>query len=177
LFASFLFYFLDESFMFSFKYFLLTASAAAVGVKGTISSGDNADSPSQVHLALGGPGEFSVTWFTGNEALISPTCHYGATALDLSSQSVGSSLVYLEGYGAHHSVILTDLVPSSQYFYQCGDQTSEETTALFSFKTPPSATEESVDPLSFLIFGGKEKKYMKQETHMLSAIQSISLLM
>ena len=107
-------------------------------------------------MALGGPGEFSVTWFTVNEALIAPICHFGFTADDLKFAGTGSSLVYLPDHGAHHSVLLTDLQPSTRYYYQCGDEASEYVSALFSFKTPPTATAENSDSLSFLIFGGKK---------------------
>lgn len=117
-------------------------------------SSNEGNDPSQIHLALGGPSEMSVTWFTADDALKTPICRYGDTEDDLKHSSVGSSLVYLPGYGAHHSVVLTGLLSERRYFYQCGDETNKALSDVFHFNTPPTAVSTTTDPLSFLIFGG-----------------------
>ncbi len=141
-------------FMFSVPFLLIVTIVTFCSIS-SISA--DVDTPSQIHLAIGGPESFSVTWFTVNEKLRIPRCFYGVTQDTLTMSSKGSSVVYLRGYGAHHSVILSGLNPDQQYFYQCGDVNSAVTSAVLSFKTPTSSTGNNTDQLSFLIFGGKSK--------------------
>jgi acid phosphatase type 7 len=106
--------------------------------------------PEQMHLAIGGPNEFVAAWYTKDEKA-SSTCVYGLSPDDMSmSSTAGKSVTYLEDWGTHHRATMTDLLPESTYYYQCGDA-EKGMSKTFSFKTLPK--EGNSAPLRFGILG------------------------
>jgi len=86
--------------------------------------------PSQVHIALAGIGEMTVSWATSIKT-DSSTCIYGT---EFEQQASGTQTFLLLQW--HHHVKLTHLKPSVRYNYKCGDHAGGWSEA-FSFKTGP----------------------------------------
>jgi len=99
---------------------------------------------SQVHLAQGkDSSQMTVMWVTA--AVAKSEVRVGLNADDLSSAPVvtGSSSTYTlapTGYpsytsGQLHTAYLTNLLPDTVYYYQCGDTSTGDLSGILSFKT------------------------------------------
>jgi phosphodiesterase/alkaline phosphatase D-like protein len=103
---------------------------------------DNAtalQAPEQVHIATtGDPSEMVVTWVTWGPTPTS-TVEYGTTIGSYGSIATGSTHTYSDGgwVGEIHDVLLTGLVPNTQYFYRVGDS-QEGWSSEFEFRSAPS---------------------------------------
>eukprot|EP00298_Acanthocystis_sp_HF-20_P005691 c15773_g1_i1.p1 GENE.c15773_g1_i1~~c15773_g1_i1.p1 ORF type:complete len:486 (+),score=157.39 c15773_g1_i1:71-1528(+) len=104
--------------------------------------------PEQIHIAIGGPYEMTISWFTYLPTLTS-TVKYGLTSFNLSQSETGNSQEYLKGFGFHHSVTLQNLKPSTRYFYSVGDG-QETFSNVFDFYSPSDSNTQS---FSFACFG------------------------
>lgn len=108
----------------------------------------------QVHIALAGRDEvdgrstsMTVSWNTANE-----TCskvRYGLRPGEYTEERDGNANSYWESW--NHHVLLGELKPDTQYFYQagCGESYSEEK----SFTSAPLTTSLESEPWSFMAFG------------------------
>lgn len=116
----------------------------------TLASAKDSAKPGQMHLAVGGPNEFVAAWYTKDEKA-SSMCLYGLSPNELSmASSDGTSITYLENWGTHHRARMTDLIPDSTYYYQCGDA-DKGMSEVFSFKSLPK--DGNTAPLRFGILG------------------------
>lgn len=108
----------------------------------------------QVHLALAGSCGVRVMFFT-QEAITTPIVRFRKQAdlLDDAAATVaGSSRQYLENYGWHHVVLLSDLQPSTRYYYAVGDSSSSTLSEIFNFRTPDN-DKTSTQPINVAVFG------------------------
>ncbi len=112
----------------------------------------------QVHLAQGtSPTEMSLSCVTPAAA---PTeCVYGLSQDDMPNRVSGTSKSYEYNYSTHpyyqsgalHNAVLTNLKPSTTYFYKCGDLTSDITSGVISFETLPAVGD--FQPIVFGVVG------------------------
>ena len=98
------------------------------------------NTPTQVHLSVAGAGTASpnmmtVTWITADDTA-DRTVQYGTSPSSMTNTVTADSHGYTAGgwIGAIHTATMTDLVPSTQYFYRVGGATSGWSTTL-SFTT------------------------------------------
>jgi len=97
---------------------------------------------SQVHIAQGKtPESMTVSWVTKSER--GSTLWYGLNKTNLDMIQNGHETSYKFDYpndgvyesGTIHHVELTNLKPSTQYFYICGDSNSDTQSSVFNFTT------------------------------------------
>eukprot|EP00039_Didymoeca_costata_P028336 m.20720 g.20720 ORF g.20720 m.20720 type:complete len:487 (-) comp6929_c0_seq1:115-1575(-) len=124
--------------------------------------------PEQIHLAFGNgraesgsPNSMSVSWYT-SDATQTSTVQYGVRGLNMTRTATGYARQYLEGYGYHHHVELTSLLPGREYDYKVGD-TQDGFSTTQSFMSPRNDTDFS---FSVSVFGdmgwlGSEERPMK----------------
>ncbi|XP_064391290.1 uncharacterized protein LOC135339098 [Halichondria panicea] len=156
-----------------FRYFVNDTATKLVAVSSKIHFIDAQNSHLHVHLALTNKhNEMRVQWTTGKECV--PTVHYGRLPDNLNLKATGISRTYaasdmcgppanMSAYfinpGYLHDVLLTDLTPNTQYYYQVsGTGISSET---MTFRTSPYPG--SNLPLTFDIYGDMDiTKYSEQ---------------
>ncbi|XP_015775723.1 PREDICTED: probable inactive purple acid phosphatase 2 [Acropora digitifera] len=117
--------------------------------------------PLQGHIALtGDPTQMRVMWVSGTDDI--PVVHYGKTSL-MFFKAEGSSKTYKKSHmcgppastngftdpGYIHDVLLTDLSPSSQYFYSYGS--SKMMSSIRTFHTQPLTNPD--ETFSFVVYG------------------------
>jgi hypothetical protein len=97
---------------------------------------------SQVHIAQGKtPESMTISWVTKSER--GSTVWYGLNKTKLNIVQTGYETSYKFDYphygvyesGTIHHVELTNLKPSTQYFYICGDSNSDTQSSVFNFTT------------------------------------------
>jgi hypothetical protein len=115
--------------------------------------------PEQIMLALStGPQSMWVSWVTGDAqtgpkvtgldpSSVGSEVYYGTKTGVHSFKAVGRSEIYSQTYtekgllnytsGIIHHVLLTDLLPSTRYYYVCGDQSLSAISKEHEFVTPP----------------------------------------
>jgi len=114
--------------------------------------------PEQVHVSLtGDPTQMVVMWTT-SESTNTSTVLYGLSddPNALSSVATGNQSTYLWGgwVGVLHTVILTDLTPSTQYYYQVGSPGQRISELVYSFvSAPPLSNTSALATYSFAAFG------------------------
>ncbi|KAL0055672.1 hypothetical protein WJX82_003065 [Trebouxia sp. C0006] len=111
----------------------------------------NYNEPTQGHLAYtGNQGEISVQWLTRDAG--NPTVHYGTSSGSLTSTVTGNTTTYTRqdmcgaaansyGWidpGTMNNVILTNLTPSTTYYYTYGDPNFGNFSSQAHFLTPPA---------------------------------------
>jgi hypothetical protein len=134
--------------------------------------------PNQVHVALAGRDAngnhngMAVSWQTQKDTS-SSTVLYGTTPGRYTSSATGYSAVYYETF--HHHVVLENLRPNTQYYYQVGDALggwSQE----FSFKSAP-LSEGGFTPFTFAYFADLGVVHGESSISFLKQIQNnISLI-
>ena len=147
-----------------FRYFRSdTNITKLLALSNTINFENSQNAHLHIHLALtGSPSEMRVQWTTGKNCV--PTVHYGSSPNHLPLKATGVSRTYkasdmcgppanMSAYfidpGYLHDVLLTDLTPNTQYYYQVsGTGVSSE---VMSFRTPPPPGSDG--PFSFIIYG------------------------
>ena len=111
-------------------------------------------SVAQIHMAQGrDPSSMVISWQTAEPS--SSYVRYGLTSDDLSLSSTGNETSYEFEYpplpyytsGTFHHVELTNLTSFTTYYYQCGDETYENSSRVLSFVTMPAVG----DPRSFSV--------------------------
>ncbi|XP_064391303.1 uncharacterized protein LOC135339110 [Halichondria panicea] len=156
-----------------FRYFVNDTATKLVAVSSKIHFIDAQNSHLHIHLALTKKhNEMRVQWTTGKECV--PTVHYGRLPDNLNLKATGISRTYtasdmcgppanMSAYfidpGYLHDVLLTDLTPNTQYYYQVsGTGISSET---MTFRTSPHPGTNL--PLTFDIYGDMDiTKYSEQ---------------
>jgi len=139
-------------------------------------------SVSQIHIAQGlNSKSMTISWLTKDDCFSHVV--YGLDKMNLENIAHGSSSYYEFYYkskyyksGYNHHVLLTDLQPSTQYYYQCGDFTVQLMSNILSFKTLPETGSDT--KITFGIIGD-----IGQTIHSLSTInhlineQNISMIL
>ena len=133
--------------------------------------------PEQIHIAsTGDPTQMVINFVTGEE--ITPTVEYGLVNCQPSSGPVGDMFITMIGYnpevcnftysvigtsssmrtaswqGYLHTVLLSDLTPSTTYWYRVGDPFWDWSTHNFNFTTPPSLPLSPNSRTRIIAFGG-----------------------
>ena len=147
-----------------FRYFISDVTTTKlVALSNTVNFENSQNAHLHIHLALtGSPSEMRVQWTTGKNCV--PTVHYGSSPNHLPLKATGVSRTYkasdmcgppanMSAYfidpGYLYDVLLTDLTPNTQYYYQVsGTGVSSE---VMSFRTPPPPGSDG--PFSFIIYG------------------------
>ncbi len=156
-----------------FRYFVNDTATKLVAVSSKIHFIDTQKAHLHVHLALTSKhSEMRVQWTTGKECV--PIVQYGRSPDNLPFKATGISRTYtasdmcgppanMSAYfidpGYLHDVLLTDLTPNTQYYYQVsGTGISSET---MTFRTSPRPG--SNLPITFEIYGDMDiTKYSEQ---------------
>lgn len=128
-----------------------SASASAASAAPAASS-TGSDVPTAFRIAPAGPSGMRVSWTTQNASATGPLCVYGISPSSMNTTSAtGVTKKYIDGgYGVHSTALLTNLLPSTTYSYQCGDGTTMGRTWSFTTSPAPTAANASV---SLAIFG------------------------
>lgn len=114
----------------------------------------------QVHIAQGLDSRYmTISWLTqnkcyshvayGNNDTLENIVHGSSSTYEFYYNKIDLPKYYKSGY-IHH-VLLTDLEPSTQYYYRCGDFISLSISDIFSFKTLPRPGDDI--KLTFGVFG------------------------
>lgn len=108
----------------------------------------------QIHMAQGNtPSSMAISWVTPH--LTSTEIHYGLNPTELHFTKDGLTSQYTFNYklnenytsGFIHHTYLYDLIPSTIYYYQCGDFSSsiaQDMSGILSFKTLPMIGDSSI---------------------------------
>jgi len=111
--------------------------------------------PSNIHFSILQQDTMAISWMTTQYSNTS-TVNYGTESGNLNFSLTGNSSSYQQSESDrgqnvvffHHTVILPNLSPSEQYFYQCGDAYGGW-SPVYSFSTPPN----SYVPTTVAIYG------------------------
>lgn len=113
---------------------------------------------SQVHIAQGkSPDIMMISWIT--KSIRGSTVWYGINSSNLNKIQYGYETSYNFNYpkkgvyesGTIHHVELSNLIPSTQYFYICGDIETNTKSNLFNFTTTPNIG--NIFPVTFGVLG------------------------
>jgi len=134
---------------------------------------------SQVHLAMGKtPSTMTIQWATpgsgsASSNVLLSTNSDGTGALQFSGSSSSYSFPVYETWPAYsspkiHTVEVTNLNPSTTYYYQCGDVSANQLSGMLSFTTLPAPGDHS-GMLSFGVIGdlGMTNDSMATLNHMM----------
>jgi hypothetical protein len=121
-------------------------------------------SVSQVHIAQGlTPSSMTISWLTPdkclshvsysmNKEIIDNIVYGSCSSYDYYYANSGASVKYYKSGYIHH-VLLTDLQPNTQYYYQCGDFLMESLSKVLQFKTLPKPGDSNKAGLTFGVIG------------------------
>ena|SRR3990167_7726408 len=91
-----------------------------------------------VHIALAGDNSrMAVSWLTQDQTSTSAVYYGTASGVYTYTATSNSQTSYDSNAGWNHNVVLTGLLPNTQYFYICGDQTYA-LSPQFNFTTYPN---------------------------------------
>jgi len=130
---------------------------------------------SQIHIAQGlTPSSMTISWLTQDNCY--SHVNYGTKNNLLAKYRFGKSITYNFTYILNspnfykssyiHHVLIEELLPSTLYFYRCGDFVNKVKTPILNFTTLPDIGEEK--PMTFGIIGD-----LGQTTNSLSTISHI----
>ncbi len=134
-------------------------------------------SVSQIHIAQGlTPLSMTISWLTPDNCLTNVA--YGLDNNNMGNIVYGSSSYYefyykktgIQNYyksGYIHHVLLTDLEPSSEYYYECGDFINDIKSEILSFKTAPMSGSDT--KITFAVLGdiGQSKNSISTINHIM----------
>jgi hypothetical protein len=134
-------------------------------------------SVSQIHIAQGlTPLSMTISWLTPDNCLTNVA--YGLDNNNMENIVYGSSSYYefyykktgIQNYyksGYIHHVLLTDLEPSSEYYYECGDFINDIKSEILSFKTAPMSGSDT--KITFAVLGdiGQSKNSISTINHIM----------
>jgi len=149
----------------SFCFIILNLLVAALAV-------DRDTSPSQIHIALAGVDEnknsnsMTISWSTVKNT-VTTTVRYGKKNNLLTEEATGISVSYWKTF--HHHVVLPNLEPNTEYFYQAGDITGGFSDIL-SFKSAPLSG--SKHDVKFAVFGDLGFYVGNKTTEYLSSVKN-----
>ena len=121
--------------------------------------------PTQIHIAFADQNDQIYVSYVTNSSEVTPQCQYGLSASSLNFQVNGTSTTYkasdmCEGKanqtgpqefidpGYMHTILLTDLRPSTTYYYRVGSD-EHGWSSIYQFINRASSTDEQVDIIAY----------------------------
>jgi len=141
---------------------------------------------SQIHIAQGvTPSSMTISWLTPDNCFshvayssniynMENIIHGSSSSYEFNYNKTNVPIYYKSGY-IHH-VLLTDLEPSTEYYYQCGDFINDMKSTVLYFNTLPSVGSDK--KITFAVLGdiGQTKHSISTINHIMSE-KNISMIL